>query len=694
MADYGKLTVVKLKDILKERGLPLTGLKAALVSRLNEDDEKARTDGAETRSDVVEKEETQAQPAKVVEVTVSDVATPKDREREASPGTTPMASESTRESDILPDAPARIQSPNAAPATDASKPDETPAETTKETDAGDQMDTAPVEESTVSAAPITTPGVSQDITQQESEDTAIPFSHVTTQQTQFEPATEYSQRPHPLQTMTQSSVDPMELVEDSRKRKRRSETPPPSSIDVAAKKAKVLDGSPRVVMKEDFQTQEFRDQTQELGDQTQELGDQAPAAQELAGVESVRGEDATQEVGSPKETGQDTVSRKITMGTTKEAPVNEEAQVQDDGRQSQEEVAKQEAAAETESALHHVEDQKESGEDASLHKTDTTELLQSTSKPSPTGAKFKSLFAPAPATPPNPMVNEETMDERDIAPAQHPATTALYIRNFKRPLPPPGLKNKLKSLAQAPNDPENPETLVEFFLDSIKSHCLVQFTSVAAASRVRMALHDRVWPDERDRKALWVDYIPEEKIKKWIEVEQEASGKRGGGQKRWEVVYEKEGNDIAAYLQEEDPSGPRGPLPVSRPDVTRNGYPVLPATQAKPIAVAPPPKPEMGKGFKALDDLFHSTTTKPKLYYQPVDETTASKRLDKLVEGRGHGRGDEMRRFTFEEGMVVDGGPEFGPGWRGGGRGFRGGFGRAGYPSRGGFRGDSWRDGR
>lgn len=55
-----------------------------------------------------------------------------------------------------------------------------------------------------------------------------------------------------------------------------------------------------------------------------------------------------------------------------------------------------------------------------------------------------------------------------------------------------------------------------------------------------------------------------------------------------------------------------------------------------------------------------------------------------------------MRRFTFEEGVVVDAGPEFGPGWRGGGggRGSRGGYGRGGYSSRGAFRGDSWRDGR
>jgi hypothetical protein len=220
----------------------------------------------------------------------------------------------------------------------------------------------------------------------------------------------------------------------------------------------------------------------------------------------------------------------------------------------------------------------------------------------------------------------------------------------------------------------------------------VSFTSLAAASRVRSAVHGTVWPNERNRKNLRADFIPDEKIKEWIETE-EKSRDRAGPAARWEVRYETSDDGTTATLAEvgSAPSGrresgfnrtpPLGPRrDTEQFDRRPSGVP--------PAAPGPPSRP--GQGFKPLDELFESTTTKPKLYYLPVPRPVADKRLDQFDELIQKGTfprrgGDEMRRITFEdEDKFVDIGPErFGPGPRSG-AGPRG-------RGRGGRRGDSWR---
>ena len=53
-----------------------------------------------------------------------------------------------------------------------------------------------------------------------------------------------------------------------------------------------------------------------------------------------------------------------------------------------------------------------------------------------------------------------------------------------------------------------------------------------------------------------------------------------------------------------------------------------------------------------------------------------------------------MRRVTFEDELIVDKGPEFGAGFRGGYRGRGGGYSGGQSTRGGGWRGDSWRDRR
>lgn len=122
-------------------------------------------------------------------------------------------------------------------------------------------------------------------------------------------------------------------------------------------------------------------------------------------------------------------------------------------------------------------------------------------------------------------------DEPPVKPSLHPATRAIYIRNLVRPINEPMLRAHLITLATGPSAtaPAVPEQIDSFFVDTVKSHALITFASIAAATRVRVGVHGKVWPNDRTRKPLWVDFVPEEKVDTWVETE------RVGG--RWEVVY-------------------------------------------------------------------------------------------------------------------------------------------------------------
>jgi hypothetical protein len=307
-------------------------------------------------------------------------------------------------------------------------------------------------------------------------------------------------------------------------------------------------------------------------------------------------------------------------------------------------------------------------------------------------ARFRDLFAPSDAAlPPASGPTDTKMEDVDVEPARHAATAALYIEGLMRPLQPVALRKHLASLASAPGTADS-DTIIDFYLDSIKTHCFVSFTSVAAASRVRSAVHGTVWPNERNRKSLWADFIPDDQIKEWIQTE-EASRDRAGAAPRWEVTYDTTENGTTATLAEA--GSKQRPAPGRRESGFNRTPPLgprssIPQIDRRPSDAPPAPSARPGQGFKPLDERFKSTTAKPKLYYLPVPRPIADKRLDQfddLIEKGTFPRrgGDEMRRITFEDGdHFVDVGPE-----RYGAPGPRPGMGRG--RGRGGRRGDSWR---
>lgn len=508
------------------------------------------------------------------------------------------------------------------------------------------------------------------------------------------------------------SVTTSEVLEDSRKRKRRSQSPVPSSIEITQKRKKMESFRSDVKLPEDVTGEAQAAEASTSEDITMVVPE--VVMEEPKVLEASTSEDTTM-VDATSAQPQTIVPNSLDTQNSSDKPGD---------------IISKPTGTEITAPTEHTNDSEPRLINRRLSdalEEPQADLDETSLKPSSSDTRFKNLFPGSSKREVSPtrQLAYPDQDDRVVSPAVHPATSALYIRNFMRPLHSGHLQDHLNTLAR-PSGSTGTEPLIrEFHVDNIRTHCLVRFVNTSAASRVRSNLHNRVWPDERTRRPLWVDFVPEEKLKTWIEI-QRAAASTGRGQPatRWEIVFEDERDGTKAYLQEVG-SGPPGltgskltqlqnlPRPETAVAAAAgqgvHGAPSGPRsreidTRAAAAQAPPSAKPvDRGRGFQALDDLFRSTVVKPKLYYLPVSKSTADKRLDKLDAGRGGGRGgNELRKYTFEDALLVDRGPLYGArgrgghghgGGGGGGRGYGGFHGRGGGGG-GGHRGDNWRDRR
>lgn len=650
MTDYSTWKVVDLKAELKRRGISQTGLrvKQNFIDRLLEADGKQEGEGANgelaNSQDAPENNEqvTSEQPAQEPDAVVSQPEEPK------SQVTAPESEEPKEDGEVKrsPEEQQEVQKSDVQ--TEQPKPEPTAEGSTADTKAEDQAEeslqqTQPEISSEKSEDDQTADagigGGSSAPPQPEGEHPVKPVEQAPGSAETVQPtpagldskelrdtAEKTANQPSGATTELSPPVPVEEMIEDTRKRKRRSQTPIPTPEAVASKRAKAQEESPRVLLPEDRDVMDV---------------EESPGKKEAAAAVPEENEQAHGQNGAQRDAPNTDTARRVSIS--------------DDVRTK-----------------------------------GTAPIKQN--------ARFKDLFTPADREqirPPSPPA-DTAMEDAEVEPALHVATEALYIDGLMRPLQPTALRNHLVSIATAPGSSPDPDVIVDFYLDPIKTHCFVKFANVSAASRARTALHGVVWPNESNRKTLFVDFIPEQKLQQWIAKEEESRGRRGPPP-RWEVRYDRTDDGFEAVLQQVDPKGAASRQAPGRASTDFSRPPPLGprasiGNKDRRFSSPPPPepRPRPGQGFEPLDDLFESTTTKPKLYYLRVPREVADRRLDRFDDLLRKGSfprrgGDENRRITFEDGdLFVDNGPEYG----GRGNGRRRGRGR------GGGLGDSWRDDR
>ncbi|KUJ14459.1 uncharacterized protein LY89DRAFT_620956 [Mollisia scopiformis] len=443
------------------------------------------------------------------------------------------------------------------------------------------------------------------------------------------------------------SVEPQEAIEDRQKRKRRSQSPPPSTADAANKRLRISNADQTVDEKVATSTSD------------------ADWVEKHNGVDAAEVNAEAMEVapdGEGVEPGPTIVDTSMEMVVVANVPGDKDhvADVRHEAKTDEMDV------------------------DGPIKEESATAIYDE----SPSRARdsrFKTLFS-GESQGSKPRSRDSAYEgepDRIITPAMHPATSGLYISRLMRPINPAQFQAHLAILAAPPDSEVDPDAVVRFYVDPIRTHAFASFTSVSAASRVRSALHDRIWPDEKTRKPLWIDFIPADKVVEWIDLEQASNpGGRSMG-KKWEVFYDvDEDSNVTAILQEANT--PARPMQPTRQPSISNSRSQAPS-QAQ--SVDPPTGPRSIRSLptntKRLDELFKSTVAKPILYWQPVSKELADKRLDNidraLSKDAAAGRRIEgdINRYTFEDhDVLVDRGKEIfsgirpptgGPRRRGGG---------------------------
>ncbi|KAL1364848.1 hypothetical protein HN51_013000 [Arachis hypogaea] len=204
---------------------------------------------------------------------------------------------------------------------------------------------------------------------------------------------------------------------------------------------------------------------------------------------------------------------------------------------------------------------------------------------------------------------DDSLKERIVPPSQRAPTNSLRIDQFLRPFT---LKAVQELLGKTGN-------VVSFWMDQIKTHCYVTYSSVEEATETRNAVYNLQWPPNGGR-LLVAEYVDPQEVKMKLEPPPVPVASVNDGSAVPPVTLTPislQPEPAVRRCREQAPAPstlPPPPTPQSKtPPAAREQLPPLPENVDQPMVT--------------LDDLFRKTRATPRIYYLPLSEEKVAAKL-------------------------------------------------------------------
>ncbi|CAI9763457.1 unnamed protein product [Fraxinus pennsylvanica] len=240
---------------------------------------------------------------------------------------------------------------------------------------------------------------------------------------------------------------------------------------------------------------------------------------------------------------------------------------------------------------------------------------------------FKRSFSRSDST-----VSEETPKERVVPPSAKPHTTALRIDNFLRPFTLKAVKELLGKRG----------TITNFWMDHIKTHCYVSYSSVEEAVETRNAVYNLQWPSNGGR-LLVAEFVDPQEVKTRVEAPPLSPATPLGSapnfspaQPTVQLLQPSPRQQVQRQHLPPPPLLPPPPplanlLPArERPQLEREPLQKeqpLPARERLNLPPPPPLAEKVDPPIVTLDDLFRKTKATPRIYYLPLSDEQVAEML-------------------------------------------------------------------